>query len=456
MSAIQPHDVLVYAGGDAWQRFGTFTRKTQRLARFGESQAEIFARADATTCATFLGRDGLVHFAQANVIRPHWIDTNGDGIPDTLTFLAEPQVTNRLLQSQAWATAPWGNNVVTATNNFATAPDGSLTATKLLPNNTGANNNPYATQGAIAITSGEFIAASVFLKANGYNGIVLRFADSTSTNGFQISFDLGNGVFGTLANGFGAGVLTGKTFINLGGGYYWVGIWGQVNGGVVTGQLFNYIYDTVAHANTQTPYTADGASSVLAWGAQVERNGTSPQAPTSYVPTGAATVTRAGDSCALTIPNDTGPLSIYAKFVERGAVAIPGGITRVCEISKFGANPRLLLYATGGVYNCSLVNASGAQNGSSAAAAPAFGNIVELVGTYDAVGTITITQAINGVAAATVTSASTPPGSPTWGTSTVGLFMAGDPTSHSPAPGAVIRTVVAQGVHTLAEFQALP
>src|SRR5579859_3272808 len=146
MTDILPRDILLYAGGDAWRRFGTFTRRTTRLARNGEGQQETFARADGATCAHYLGYDGLLHLAAAGIIRPHWIDTNGDGLPDVLTYLAEPSVVNSILQSQTLATT-WTPNQETATNAAVAAPDGTTTGCTLVPSVTNTSGH-YITQAA--------------------------------------------------------------------------------------------------------------------------------------------------------------------------------------------------------------------------------------------------------------------------------------------------------------------
>ena len=107
MTDILPRDLLLYAGGDAWKRFGTFTRRAHRIQRGGEGQQETVARADSTTCATYFGLDGLIHTAAANVMRPHWIDTNADGIVDTQVALLEGSATNVALWCRDLTNAAW-------------------------------------------------------------------------------------------------------------------------------------------------------------------------------------------------------------------------------------------------------------------------------------------------------------------------------------------------------------
>lgn len=455
MTDILPRDILLYAGGDAWRRFGTFTRRTARIQRGGEGQQETFSRADAATCASYLGRDGLYHLAAAGVMRPHWVDTNGDGIPDTLTYLGEPGATNRALQSQAWATSPWANNTVTPTNNAATAPDGTTTATKLLPNNTVTAGFPDAHQGAITITSGEFVAAQWCMKANGYPAVLLSCADGSRNNGFNLDIDLTSGTIGSRVGGIGAGVLTGSDVIALGNGWYWIGLWGQINAAVTTALLWANVFDTLGHANSLTNFTADGVSSLLGWGAQLERNGAVPQPPTSYIATGASQVTRAADACTLPFAGDVVPVTLYAKFVELGALALSNQTSRIIALGDTSAsNPRLILTNSGGKYQLLLITPGNVQVVATAAAAPAYGNVVELVGSYDGLNTVTLTQAINGAAAAPVSTTGAGAIAGTWAAAVASLLCNGAATANTQ--GGLIRALMVNGVHTLAECQAVP
>lgn len=131
MSAVRPHDVLIYAGGDSWQRYGVFSRRLNRIARAGETMAEVFSRADAATCATYFGFDGLIHTAAANVLRPHWIDTNADGVLDTLVSLHEGTATNVALWSRDLTNAAWTKTNTTAVKN-QTGIDGVLNSASSL------------------------------------------------------------------------------------------------------------------------------------------------------------------------------------------------------------------------------------------------------------------------------------------------------------------------------------
>ncbi len=108
----------------------------------------------------------------------------------------------------------------------------------------------------------------------------------------------------------------------LANGWYWIGIWGAINASVTSASVFCYVYDTIAHANAQTAYTADGVSSVLTWGAQLERNGVSiPGAtpPTTYMPTTTvASTARGADQMSTPWPFKIMPMWCYASYYDLG------------------------------------------------------------------------------------------------------------------------------------------
>lgn len=373
----------------------------------------VVARAHPIAGATRFSLQGTVVTVPANTLRDnHYLG----GVRTTLLEIA---TNNNVLQSQAWATGgTWSFNVLTATNNAAAAPDGTITATQLLPNNTVSSGNPYVTQGSIAITSGENLSASFFVKANGYGAVVLRCSDSGSTNGFQVSFDLVNGAFGSLGNGFGAGVLTGKTFVPLANGWYWVGIWGQINAAVTAASVFCYVYDTIAHANTQAAYIANGTSSVLGWGAQLERWGTSIKGmPTSYIATTTGILGRDSDAVSMTWPFQTQPMWGYIKFIDLGWSQRAAFEPLVMFTDSILGNPTFKIFTGSGTPGTSPNHRANYANGtpggtqSAAILSPGvnYGDTVELFWQLFADGSVGLQRSINGAAVTTVVNSGATP-----------------------------------------------
>src|SRR6266566_1069327 len=274
----------------------------------GNMERVTFTR---TGVASYFKHDGTVGSAATGILRVEWLKDPVSGILQPY-YKLEAGATNSCLQSQALATT-WTANLLTATNNSgsSTAPDGTSTATSLVPTAVSSNAH-YVTQ-AITITSAENLAASLFIKAGAYSGMRLWFSDSANggANGFFIAVDL---TAGTIVNSgaIGAGALTGSTIIALGGGWYWVGMWGKVNGGITAGIITVTAFDTGAHANTNTAFTGDAVSGIYAWGAQLERNGANALPPTSYIATTTIAVARNADS--FSVPYFVGP-NVGAQWI---------------------------------------------------------------------------------------------------------------------------------------------
>src|ERR1051326_188323 len=110
MTDIMPRDILLRVGGRTLLRHGV-------LAYAGVNPSdefkETFSRADASTCATAIGLDGLIRTAAANVPRIEWVDLDGDGIRETPGILLEGSRTNLALRSQELDNAAWTRTALT-------------------------------------------------------------------------------------------------------------------------------------------------------------------------------------------------------------------------------------------------------------------------------------------------------------------------------------------------------
>lgn len=198
-------------------------------------------------------------------------------------------VVNWFLASQALATnPPWAPTALVATNNAAAAPDGTSTATYLVPSV--ANSLHYVDQ-SLAITANENVAWSGFVKSDGtYFGFVIVVADGAVTNGFRVGLDLQGGATVVASRSFGQGVYNGASIVPMTNGWYWVSVWGQVGAGVTTAHSFHEVFDTGAHAHTQATFAGDASHGVFVWGTQFYRGGVlAPVVPVfnDYVPTNA-------------------------------------------------------------------------------------------------------------------------------------------------------------------------
>lgn len=168
--------------------------------------------------------------------------------------------------------------------------------------------------------------------------------------------------------------------------------------------------------------------------------------PSSPVVTVAGAVARAADALSYPFLAPPQAMTLYAKFVERGS-ARSSTSRRVVEVSA--ANPLVLMGQTSGsgVYNITNIDATAGQVMSSAAAAPAYGDTVELRGLLNADGSVQLGQALNNGAEAVAAASAALSLAAAWGTAV--LYVNG-PTAGFNAFQSV---KVAPGVRTLADMR---
>jgi len=181
---------------------------------------------------------------------------------------------NFVYQSQALATSPWNSPTnLTITNNSSTAPDGSSTASKLVPTTT--NGNHYVSQ-SIGTTANSIYTLSLYVKAAGYTSITIANAPNA-----YVHYDLTNVVTSTLGTGWGAATITA-----VGSGWY------RCTATNATGQSWGTLYigvDSVFQTSGNSgfqSYAGDGTSGVYVWGVQVEQG----TVANTYVPTTSTTI----------------------------------------------------------------------------------------------------------------------------------------------------------------------
>lgn len=104
MAEVRPSDVLFRAGGRCLELYGVPAVAGGGRPRTGEL-VEAFSRADGgTPLAGFYDADGLVRFAAQNVLRSQRMDTDGDGIRDSLALWFDDPRTSRGLSNNDFST----------------------------------------------------------------------------------------------------------------------------------------------------------------------------------------------------------------------------------------------------------------------------------------------------------------------------------------------------------------
>lgn len=182
-------------------------------------------------------------------------------------------------------TTTWSKILCTIQTNVSTAPDGNLTADKLIANSgvslTGNDSNGGVTPvTGLNIVTTSAHTFSIFAKAAEISTIRIR---ETNQVGTRIIVDLNNGNISYEAGNSSQVAATTQKYPN--------GWW----------RIILTRTPTVSLRYVIKPGTlvGDGSSGVLIWGSQMETGAF----PTSYIPTTASTVTRSADVASMTGTN---------------------------------------------------------------------------------------------------------------------------------------------------------
>lgn len=317
----------------------------------------------------------VLQTAEANVARSDHDPVTGE----SLGRLVEESRTNLLTYSEDFSNATWNKTNATISANQVVAPDGTLTADKLVEDTATGNHTTYQN----ITTSATPYYFSVFLKAAERSRISLWVGATT-----LIDIDLSSG----------AVIVSGNNVevVDVGGGWFRVVAFrSNIDTNLRSWGVF------VRDDSGNLSYTGDGYSGIYVWGAQLEVG----SFPTSYIKTEASQVTRAADNASMTGTNfsewyraDEGTFYIEMRQpvanTQMFAVAATDGVSK-----------QISLYFTGAsVIGAYVVDSAGVQAniGNTAVSANVFGKSAVAYKRNDfAIST-------NGVSAATDTSGTVP------------------------------------------------
>ena len=205
---------------------------------------------------------------------------------ESLGLLVEEARSNLCLQSEDLSTT-WGTTNYTVTTNAATAPNGTVTADKLIRNTTDTTTSVTQNVTATASTAYNY---SIFVKASEWSKVGLR---EGSVSGNYVTFDLSNG---TIVSSSGAtGAIS--TFAN---GWYRISM--QMTTGAAQTSYGLRLIPLPNNYTSGTPaysFAGDGTSGLFAWGAQLEQGAFA----TSPILTSTAAATRSADVASITGSN---------------------------------------------------------------------------------------------------------------------------------------------------------
>lgn len=255
--------------------------------------------------ATYFDAQGVLRTAASGVPR---ID-HGPVTGECKGLLIEESSTNLLTYSEQFDNAAWGKSAASVSANGAIAPDGNVSADKLVEGTSTAAHYVYAS--ATSTTNTNAYTKSIYARA-GERAFVNLFVveGSTFARYVQCTFNLAAGVAGAVSLGGGA---TGSASIQyVGGGWYRCSVTATLGGTDTSIQSRIRLTD----ASGNTTYTGDGTSGLYIWGAQLEPG----SFPTSYIPTGGSAATRAAAAPSMSGTNfsewyrqDEGAFVVFAR-----------------------------------------------------------------------------------------------------------------------------------------------
>jgi hypothetical protein len=179
-------------------------------------------------------------------------------------------------------------------SDIAVAPDGTLTAGKLLQTDgTSSRQRRYDLSGLS--TANQTVTASVYVKSDGSWQYAMVMLSDNSARRSSVTVDLDTGeITDAGPTGSGAGLYDNSSVEDAGNGWYRISLTGRS----ATGDVQYYL--NVGMSNTATPsdkdyptFTGNRYKGILVWGKQLEVG----YFPTSYIPTSGSTVTRSGEAC---------------------------------------------------------------------------------------------------------------------------------------------------------------
>ena len=233
------------------------------------------------------------------------VEYDADG--NRLGLLVEEARTNQFPYSLL-LTGQWSKSEASLSANQATAPDGTMTASEMIP--TASADQSFLNLNR-SVTSGTTYTQSIFVKQKDTSWF--QIAPST---GFAASYQNFNIATGSLGSGDVTSNDGSASIQNVGNGWYRCSVTMPCNATESGGRMvFVYMTGDDGRINTDGTSTPDGTEGVYVWGAQLEEG----SFPTSYIKTTGSSATRSADVASIPVADFGYNQSEGTVFVEAQA-----------------------------------------------------------------------------------------------------------------------------------------
>ena len=202
-------------------------------------------------------------------------------------LLIEESRTNIAPQSANFDVSPWTKVGVSLTSNATTAPDGTLTAQKLVE--TAVTSDHYV-QLSLSVSNATTYGDSLYVKSAGDNRTMRILMFNAASPFAAVTSIVLDPATGLLVSGGGSSATA--LVENAGNGWWRISATGTTGATSVNIRI-------ALRSGSSYSYAGDGTSGVFIWGHQVEAGAFA----TSYIPTVASQVTRTADVATMTGTN---------------------------------------------------------------------------------------------------------------------------------------------------------
>lgn len=230
---------------------------------------------------TYYGSDGLLKTAGNNVARYNY---NPNNLSAPAKLLLEPERTNLLTYSEQFINVAWsGTTTCTFVANSTNAPNGTLTAYKIIPDT---DNEIHQIQQIYSgFTSGVTYTTSIFAKAGEYSTLQIYMSSGAFKSTLYANFNLTSGTITSYDTS--AEMI--PSIIPIGNGWYRCSI--TVKAISTAEAVVVFLPYQGSNPGRASMSIGDGTSGIYIWGAQLEVG----EYSTSYIKTDGSQVTRLAD-----------------------------------------------------------------------------------------------------------------------------------------------------------------